>query len=62
MKLIHSPRAVAPLLLAGALFACTARAGGEGSVAVAPSPQGGEMKSHGKPSDEELKKRLTPIQ
>ncbi len=75
MTLLKPSRVVAPVALAAALFICTACArGGEaaGAQAGAPAPstaeqpsphwEGGDMKAYVKPSEEELKKRLTPLQ
>jgi peptide methionine sulfoxide reductase msrA/msrB len=72
---LNTCRAAAPVILAVALCACTARAGGD-AAAIGAKPdssatvsadreqrwQGGDMKNYTKPSDEELKKRLTPEQ
>src|SRR5206468_74991 len=75
VSVLKSWRAAAPALLALAVWACTARAGGDATATGAgPDPpaaasaegeqrwQGGDMKEYTKPSDEELKKRLTPEQ
>ena len=66
-----SRRFAAVLLVTAAMFALAACArSGEGagtppaSTAIAPAPRwdGGDMKTYTKPSDEEIKKRLTPQQ
>ena len=57
---MYSRRRLPVLLLLGLLTACGAPAAEE--HAAAPVPEGASMSSYKKPSDEELKKRLTPEQ
>jgi len=57
---MYSRRRLPVLLLLGLLAACGAPAAEE--HAAAPVPEGASMSSYKKPSDEELKKRLTPEQ
>src|SRR6267378_2493058 len=66
MTFLDPPFALGPILVAAALCACTVRAGGDGTTATpaagTPRWEGGDMKAYTKPSDEEIKKRLTPEQ
>jgi len=56
-------RALGAGLLAGALCGCAAGAGTQGATAAPPTTtQGADMTTYTKPSDDELKKRLTPQQ
>src|SRR6266850_1348208 len=63
---LRPPFALGPILVAAALCACTVRAGGDGTTATpaagTPRWEGGDMKAYTKPSDEEIKKRLTAEQ
>ena len=75
MTVLNFCRATALVFLAVALCACTVGAGGDGKApGVQSDPraeptadrahrwEGGDVKNYTKPSDEELKKRLTPDQ
>jgi peptide methionine sulfoxide reductase msrA/msrB len=63
MTLRHSYQGLAALVLAAALSGCAVGSGGQNaSAAPAQENGGGDMKAYTKPSDEELKKRLTPQQ
>ena len=63
MELSQSYRGLAALVLAASLSGCAM--GGGQNASAAPAQEnggGGDMKAYSKPSDEELKKRLTPQQ
>ena len=63
MTVLNSCRIGGVVLLALALSGCMAGAGTEGAgAAPAPAKEGGDMKAYTKPSDEDIKKRLTPLQ
>jgi peptide methionine sulfoxide reductase msrA/msrB len=64
MTFSSSCRVAAPVLFAAALIACTAcTAGGQATGQTPASPrEGRDMKTYAKPSEAEIKKRLTPEQ
>ncbi|MEK7799791.1 MAG: bifunctional methionine sulfoxide reductase B/A protein [Acidobacteriota bacterium] len=64
MTFSSSCRAAAPVLFAAALIACTACTAGGQATGQTPAPhrEGRDMKTYARPSEAEIKKRLTPEQ
>src|SRR6185295_19838880 len=63
MRLLQSYPMLTALVLAAALSGCTIGSSGQDASAAPAQANGGDdMKAYTKPSDEEIKKRLTPEQ